>query len=51
MIEVATGRLNSDVAGRQPDVGVGAAVVLLDVWFEVSGVGDRSDEEPTQGRW
>jgi hypothetical protein len=43
MIEVTVGRLDSGVVGRQPDVGVGAAVVLLDVRLEVVGVGDRSE--------
>jgi hypothetical protein len=41
MIEVATDLLDSDIVGRQPDVRVGAAVVLLDVQLEVVRVGDR----------
>jgi hypothetical protein len=43
VIEVAIGRLDSDVVGRQPDVGVGAAVILLDVQLKVVRVGDRSE--------
>jgi hypothetical protein len=43
VVEVAAGRLDGDVIGRQLDVGVGAAVVLLDVGLEVVGVGDRLD--------
>jgi hypothetical protein len=43
VVEVAAGRLDSDVVGRQPDVGVGATGVLLDFWLEVVGVGDRSE--------
>jgi hypothetical protein len=41
VIEVAISRLDGDVVGRQPDVVVRAAVVLLDVWLVVVGVGDR----------
>jgi hypothetical protein len=41
VVEVAAGRLDRDVVGRQPDVGVGAVVVLLDVGLEVVRVGDR----------
>jgi hypothetical protein len=43
VVEVAASRLDSDVVGRQPDVGVRAAIVLLDIWLEVVGVGDRSE--------
>jgi hypothetical protein len=43
VIEVAAGRLDIDVVGRQRDVGVGAAVVLLDVGLEVVGVGNRPE--------
>jgi hypothetical protein len=43
VVEVVTARLDSDVVGQQLDVGVGAAVVLLDVWLEVVGVGDLSE--------
>jgi hypothetical protein len=35
VVEIVAGRHDSDVVGRQPDVGVGAAVVLLDVGLEV----------------
>jgi hypothetical protein len=41
VVEAATGRFDGDVVGRQPNVGVGAAVVLLDVGLEVVGLGDR----------
>jgi hypothetical protein len=37
VVEVAAGRLDGDVVGRQPDVGVRMAVVLLDVWLKLSG--------------
>jgi hypothetical protein len=43
VVEVVTGRLDSDVVGQQLDVGVGAVIVLLDVWLEVVGVGDISE--------
>jgi hypothetical protein len=43
VIEVAPGRLNSDLVGRQPDVGVGATVVHLNVGLEVIGVSDQSE--------
>jgi hypothetical protein len=43
VVEVATRRLDGDVVGRQPVVGFGEAVVLLDVWHEVVRVGDRSE--------
>jgi hypothetical protein len=43
MVEVAPSRIYSDVVGRQQDVRARAAVVLLDVWLEVVGVGDRSE--------
>jgi hypothetical protein len=43
VIKVAIDRLDGDVVGQQPDVGVRAAVVLLDVWLEVVKVGDRSE--------
>jgi hypothetical protein len=43
VIEVSTGSLDSDVVGRQIDIGVGVVVVLLDVRLEVEGVGDRSE--------
>jgi hypothetical protein len=43
VVETAAGRHDGDVVGRQPDVGVGAAVIILDVWLEVVGVGDRSE--------
>jgi hypothetical protein len=49
VIEVATGRLDGDVVGRQPDVGVGATVVLLDVRLEVVKVGDRSETGHQRG--
>jgi hypothetical protein len=39
VIEVTAGHLDSDIVGQQPDVGVGATVVLLDVRLEVVGVG------------
>jgi hypothetical protein len=39
VIEVAAGCLDGDVVGRQLDVGVGIAVVLLDVGLEVVGSG------------
>jgi hypothetical protein len=41
MVKVAAGFFDRDVVDRQPDVGVGAAVILLDVGLEVVGVGDR----------
>jgi hypothetical protein len=50
VIEVAAGRLDSDVVGRQPNVAFGAAIVLLDVRLEVIGGGDRSEAGATQGR-
>jgi hypothetical protein len=37
VIEVAAGHLDNDVIGRQPDVRVGAAVVLLAVGLEAVG--------------
>jgi hypothetical protein len=37
VVEVAAGRLDGDVVGRQPDVGVRMAIVLLDVWLKLSG--------------
>jgi hypothetical protein len=43
VVEAAASHLDNDVVGRQPDVGVGAAVVLLDVGLEVIGVGDRPE--------
>jgi hypothetical protein len=43
VVEVAAGRLDGDVVGRQPNVGVRAAVILLDVGLEFVGVGDRSE--------
>jgi hypothetical protein len=43
VVEVVTGRLDDDIVGRQPNVVVGAAVILLDIWLEVVGVGDRSE--------
>jgi hypothetical protein len=43
VVEAATRRLDDNVVGRQSDVGVGAAIVLLDVRLEVVGVGDRSE--------
>jgi hypothetical protein len=43
VVEVAAIRLDDDVVGRQPDVGVGAAIILLDVGLEVVGVGDRPE--------
>jgi hypothetical protein len=43
VIEVAAGCLDGDVVGRQLDVGVGIAVVLLDVRLEVVGVGNRPE--------
>jgi hypothetical protein len=43
VVKVAACRLDGDVVGRQPDVGVGATVVLLDVWLEVVRVVDRSE--------
>jgi hypothetical protein len=49
VIEVVVGRLDGDVVGRQPDVGVGAAIVLLDVWLEVVGIGDRSETRHQRG--
>jgi hypothetical protein len=50
VVDVAAGRLVGDVVGRQPDVGVGAAVVLLDVGLEVVGVGDRSETWRQRGK-
>jgi hypothetical protein len=41
VVEVSADRLDSDVVGRQPDVGVRAAVTLLDVGLEIVGVGNR----------
>jgi hypothetical protein len=35
VVEVSASRLDCDVVGRQPNVRVGAAVVLLDVGLEV----------------
>jgi hypothetical protein len=49
VIEVAAGRLDGDVVGRQPDVGVRAAVILLDVWLEIVRVGDRSETRRQRG--
>jgi hypothetical protein len=43
VVEAAAGRLDSDIVGSQPNVGVGAAVVLLDVELEVFRVGDRPE--------
>jgi hypothetical protein len=43
VIEVVASCLDDNVVGRQPDVGVGAAVVLLDVGLVVVGVGDRPE--------
>jgi hypothetical protein len=43
VIKVTTGRLDSDIVGRQPDVGVEGDVVLLDVRLDIVGVGDRSE--------
>jgi hypothetical protein len=43
VIEVVANLLDSDVIGRQPDVRVGVAIVLLDVRLEVVGVGDRPE--------
>jgi hypothetical protein len=43
VVEVAPCRLDRDVVGRQPDVGVRATVVLLDVGLEVVGVCDRPE--------
>jgi hypothetical protein len=43
VVEVAACRLDRDVIGRLPDVGVGATVILLDVGFEVVGVCDRPE--------
>jgi hypothetical protein len=43
LIKVAAGCLDNEVVGRQLDVGVGAAVVLLDVGLEVVQVSDRSE--------
>jgi hypothetical protein len=43
VVEAAASRLDGDVVGRQPNVGVGAAIVLLDVGLEVVGVGDRPE--------
>jgi hypothetical protein len=43
MVEVAADRFDSDVVGRQPDDGVRAVVILLDVRLEVVRVGDRSE--------
>jgi hypothetical protein len=49
MIEIATSRLDDNVVGRQPDVGVGAVVVLLDVRLEVVWVGNRSETRRQRG--
>jgi hypothetical protein len=49
VVEAATGRLDSDAEGRQPNVGVGAAVVVLDVGLEVVGVGDRPEKWRQRG--
>jgi hypothetical protein len=43
VVEAAAGRLDGDVVGRQLNVGVGVAVVLLDVGLEVVEVGDRPE--------
>jgi hypothetical protein len=43
VVEIAAGPLDGDVVSRQLDVGIGAAVILLDVWLEVVRVGDRSE--------
>jgi hypothetical protein len=43
VVEAAADRLDSVVVGRKPNVGVGAAVVLLDVGLEVVEVGDRPE--------
>jgi hypothetical protein len=40
VVKVATGRLDGYVVDRHLNVGVGAAIVLLDVGLEVVGVGD-----------
>jgi hypothetical protein len=50
VVEAAAGRLDGDVVGRQPDVGVEATVVLLDVGLEVVGVGDRPVKDRS-GDW
>jgi hypothetical protein len=49
VIEVVAGFLDGDVVGRQPDVGVGAAVVLLVVRLEVVRVGDRLETRCQHG--
>jgi hypothetical protein len=49
VVEVAAGRLDRDVVGRQPDVGVRAAIVLLDVRLEVVGVGHRPTARSQRG--
>jgi hypothetical protein len=41
VVDVAASRLDGDVVGRYLDVGVRAAVILLDVGLEVVGVGNR----------
>jgi hypothetical protein len=41
VVEVAAGRLDGDVVGRQLDVGVRAVIVLMDVRLEVVWVGHR----------
>jgi hypothetical protein len=43
MVEVAACCLDRDVIGQQPDVGVRATAVLLDVGLEVVGVCDRPE--------
>jgi hypothetical protein len=43
VVEVVACRLDGDIIGRQPDAGVGAAVILLDGWLAIVGVGDRSE--------
>jgi hypothetical protein len=43
VVEVAVGLHDGDVIGRQPNVGVRATVVLLDVGLEVVGLGDQPE--------
>jgi hypothetical protein len=50
VVEVAARRLDDDVVGRQPDVGVRAVIILLDVCLEVIGVGEGSEARGQRGK-
>jgi hypothetical protein len=49
MVEVAVGRFDGNIVGRQPDVGVGAVIVLMDVQLQFVGLGGRLETKGQHG--